>query len=153
MCGLTGFWTPDGLSIDQQQAAVCRMADTIRHRGPDDEGTWVDQNAGLALGFRRLAILDLSEAGHQPMPSRTGRYVIVFNGEIYNYADLRSSLAAGGATFRGASDTEVLLALVERDGVEQAIGQAHGMFAIAVWDRENRQLWLARDRAMAVTKR
>lgn len=146
MCGLTGFWTPDGLSIDQQQAAVCRMADTIRHRGPDDEGTWVDQNAGLALGFRRLAILDLSEAGHQPMPSRTGRYVIVFNGEIYNYADLRSSLAAGGATFRGASDTEVLLALVERDGVEQAIGQAHGMFAIAVWDRENRQLWLARDR-------
>jgi asparagine synthase (glutamine-hydrolysing) len=147
MCGLAGFWRPESTSpnaVLHEQAT--RMADTLAHRGPDDHGTWVDENAGLGLGFRRLAIIDLSPTGHQPMLSADGRYVAVFNGEIYNYQDLRAQLEARGSRLRGASDTEVMLAAVVQWGPAEAITRLWGMFAIALWDRHDRVLWLARDR-------
>lgn len=124
------------------------MATALRHRGPDDAGTWVDGDAGIALGHRRLSILDLSSAGHQPMVSASGRYVVVLNGEIYNHLELRSELEMGGTgpAWRGHSDTETLLAAVERWGLEATLVRAVGMFAIALWDRRDRVLELARDR-------
>jgi asparagine synthase (glutamine-hydrolysing) len=123
------------------------MADAIRHRGPDDGGTWTDPAAGIALAHRRLAIIDLSAAGHQPMQSSCGRYVLCFNGEIYNFADLRADLEAGGdVDWRGHSDTEVLLAAIRRWGLMIAMQRAEGMFALALWDRQDRILRLARDR-------
>jgi asparagine synthase (glutamine-hydrolysing) len=120
----------------------------LSHRGPDDHGEWVDGPCGIALGHRRLSILDLSPAGHQPMVSRNGRYVIAFNGEIYNHLALRQTLGNEfhGVNWRGHSDTETLLACFETWGVEKTLVQAVGMFAIALWDREARQLVLARDR-------
>jgi asparagine synthase (glutamine-hydrolysing) len=149
MCGLTGFWQPRGCGADEAQAIIRRMADTLIHRGPDDAGAWLDVSAGLALGHRRLAILDLSPAGHQPMLSASGRFVIAFNGEIYNHLALRDELAkvgAGGTAWRGHSDTETLLAAVEAWGVEAALKKAVGMFVLALWDGETRTLTLARDR-------
>jgi asparagine synthase (glutamine-hydrolysing) len=122
------------------------MTDAIVHRGPDDAGAWCDDHTGLALGFRRLSILDLSPAGHQPMHSASGRYVVTFNGEIYNFAQLRAELDQLGVTFKGHSDTEVLLAAIERWGVTDAIRRLVGMFAIALYDRQTRVLSLARDR-------
>ena len=125
------------------------MAEAIAHRGPDDSGTWVDQESGVALASRRLAVIDLSPAGHQPMPSRSGRYVIAFNGEIYNHLDLRpriESRIAGAASWRGRSDTETLLSAIESFGLEEALRSAVGMFALALWDRKERTLCLARDR-------
>ena len=124
------------------------MADALRHRGPDDAGVWVDAPAGLALAQRRLAIVDLSAAGHQPMASATGRWVIAFNGEIYNHAALRAELAAAGAApaWRGHSDTETLLAGFEHWGVPGTLQRCVGMFALALWDRHARTLALARDR-------
>ncbi len=124
------------------------MSDTLAHRGPDDTGAWVDPAAGLALGHRRLAVLDLSPAGHQPMHSASGRFVIAFNGEIYNHADLRGQLQSRGAAsaWRGHSDTETLLAGFEHWGIEATLERAVGMFALALWDRAERRLYLARDR-------
>jgi asparagine synthase (glutamine-hydrolysing) len=122
------------------------MTQAVRHRGPDDEGRWLDPAAGLALGHRRLAIMDVSPEGHQPMVSRDERFVIVFNGEIYNFRELREELSASGVRFRGHSDTEVLIEGMARWGVEAAIKRAAGMFALAAWDRERRVLHLARDR-------
>lgn len=121
------------------------MTTAIEHRGPDDCGAFAESASGLGLGFRRLAILDLSPAGHQPMASENGRYVVVFNGEIYNYARLRASLTHPVA-FRGHSDTEVMLAAITEWGVTEAVRRAQGMFAMAIWDRETRQLHLTRDR-------
>ena len=106
----------------------------------------MDPDSGVAFGHRRLAIVDLSEAGAQPMFSASGRYVITFNGEIYNHRELRQPLARAGVEFRGSSDTEVLLALVEREGVIRALQQCRGMFALALWDRAEGKLSLARDR-------
>ena len=147
MCGLAGFWHPDASSAQAVlHDTVGRMADAIAHRGPDDRGTWADADAGVALGFRRLAILDLSPTGHQPMLSPDGRYVVVFNGEIYNYQDLRTELEGHGARFRGTSDTEVMLAGIVRWGAAATIARLWGMFAIALWDRHERTLWIARDR-------
>jgi len=125
------------------------MANRLRHRGPDDAGEWADPAAGIALAFRRLSIIDLSSAGHQPMLSHSGRYVMVFNGEAYNYEDIRKELIAGGyaAAFRGHSDTEVILAAIEQWGLEETVKRLIGMFAFAVWDRELRMLYLVRDRA------
>ena len=120
------------------------MADAITHRGPDDSGVWVDGVAGVALAHRRLAILDLSPTGHQPMLSVSGRFVMVFNGEIYNHLELREELA--GQIWRGHSDTETLLAAFERWGFEATLKKCVGMFAIALWDRESRTLTLTRDR-------
>lgn len=122
------------------------MTGTLVRRGPDDEGFWEDPARGVYLGFRRLSIQDLSEAGHQPMVSASGRFVIVFNGEIYNFPTLRSDLEASGYSFRGHSDTEVLLASAERWGPEAALGRLRGMFAFALLDREEGTLMLARDR-------
>src|SRR5437016_3644326 len=114
MCGLTGILAPArDSSAEVLEAQVTRMADSLRHRGPDDAGRWVDAAAGVALGHRRLSIIDLSEHGHQPMLSASGRYVLTYNGEIYNFGALRTRLGQRGHGFRGHSDTEALLALIE----------------------------------------
>ena len=124
------------------------MTRALTHRGPDDEGIWVDREAGIALGHRRLSIIDLSPAGHQPMLSGSGRYVLTYNGEIYNYEDLRRELAEAGhrPEWRGHSDTEVMLAGFDFWGIKATLKRAIGMFGIAVWDRQERALTLARDR-------
>lgn len=122
------------------------MAQALRHRGPDDGGAWVDERAGIALGFRRLAILDVSPRGHQPMFSADGRYVVVFNGEIYNFRDLRTRLEGLGHTFCTGTDTEVILATAVQWGASNVPDCLEGMFAYALWDREERVLHLARDR-------
>jgi asparagine synthase (glutamine-hydrolysing) len=147
MCGITGF-----LDLSHQtkksdlQSMVRQMADTLRHRGPDDNGVWVDAEAGMALGFCRLAIIDLSKEGHQPMCSAQGRYVIVFNGEVYNFQILRQELEALGHAFRGHSDTEVILEAISQWGLEAAVKRFIGMFAFALWDRQEQRLHLVRDR-------
>jgi asparagine synthase (glutamine-hydrolysing) len=149
MCGFTGFLDRSGaLSADTLAGLVGRMNDTLFHRGPDDGDVWVDAAPGVALGHRRLSILDLSPAGHQPMPSAGGRYVVAFNGEIYNHLELRRELEAAGEApdWRGHSDTETLLAAVAAFGVEAALRRFVGMYAFALWDRETRTLYLARDR-------
>lgn len=157
MCGLTGFWQPGNFCADAAQVVAENMAERIAHRGPDDAGVWVNAAAGVALAHRRLSILDLSSAGHQPMVSLSGRYVIAFNGEIYNHLDIRgelvgmdcrASLAMTGVRegWRGHSDTETLLAGFEAWGIEATLKKTVGMFAIALWDCQTRTLTLARDR-------
>ena len=147
MCGLTGFWARGQHAADMEVTAVA-MADRIRHRGPDDDGVWIDAAAGVAIAHRRLSILDLSPAGHQPMASFSGRWVLAYNGEIYNHLDLRRRLESEGAApaWRGHSDTETLLAAIEAWGVEATLARSVGMFAIVLWDRAEKALWLARDR-------
>jgi asparagine synthase (glutamine-hydrolysing) len=149
MCGIAGYFDANnGRGAADMQALVGMMADSLAHRGPDDRGMWVDPNSGVALGHRRLSIIDLSPAGHQPMVSDSGRFVLIFNGEIYNHleilADLRSR--AGDIRLRGHSDTEVMLTAFDRWGIERTLPRLSGMFAIAAWDRRERILWLARDR-------
>ena len=148
MCGVAGILTVRGTAQGSLEALATRMALAIRHRGPDDAGTWVDAQAGVALGHRRLSIVDLSPAGHQPMASAGGRFVIAFNGEIYNHLELRAELASTAAApaWRGHSDTETLLAAFEHWGVEATLQKTVGMFAIALWDKRERTLHLARDR-------
>lgn len=145
MCGFSGFLDASSiLPATNWQAMLERMGDAITHRGPDDKGVWLDVNAGVGLTHRRLSILDLSPTGHQPMASDSGRYVIAFNGEIYNHLDLRLKL--GERAWRGHSDTETLLAAFEIWGIEQTLQRTVGMFGIALWDRNTRILTLARDR-------
>ncbi len=148
MCGIAGFCDPRRkLRETELEQIAYRMSAALRHRGPDDEGTWADPQAGLAMGHRRLAIQDLSEQGHQPMQSADGRYVLVFNGEIYNFRALRSELMGPRHVFRGHSDTEVILAAFCEWGIVASLQRCVGMFALAVWDRQSRSLCLARDRA------
>ncbi|MBA3732420.1 MAG: asparagine synthase (glutamine-hydrolyzing), partial [Gammaproteobacteria bacterium] len=149
MCGLAGFVARMAAKPSLQwQAVLQRMGDRIRHRGPDHSDQWIDADAGMGLVHRRLAILELSAAGHQPMVSASGRRIIAFNGEIYNHADLRQVLQASGTApaWRGHSDTETLLAGFESWGIEDTLRRCVGMFAIALWDRTERQLHLMRDR-------
>lgn len=143
MCGLAGI-----LSDDVETAVLHRMTTAVNHRGPDDQGVWFDAAAGIGLAHTRLSILDLSPAGHQPMISGSGRYVIAFNGEIYNHLTLRAEMERGGVvpTWRGRSDTETLLASFDAWSIEAAIAKCVGMFAFAVWDRQRRTLTLGRDR-------
>jgi asparagine synthase (glutamine-hydrolysing) len=143
MCGIAGVVDTASTSSDVR-AALGRMLDTLVHRGPDDSGIW--QAEGIALGHRRLSIVDLSPHGRQPMISDSGRYVLVLNGEIYNHKDLRAELVRGGARFRGHSDTEVLLSLIEHRGFDRALECSIGMYAMALWDTHARALHLARDR-------
>jgi asparagine synthase (glutamine-hydrolysing) len=150
MCGLAGFWGSRGKrqSADELNRTVGNMSDVLTSRGPDDTGTWADPVSGIALGHRRLAILDLSSAGHQPMSSADGRFTISFNGEIYNHLAIRSDLGSleNRPVWRGYSDTETLLAAIERWGVEDTLLRCRGMFAFALWDIDKRTLTLARDR-------
>jgi len=144
MCGIAGFLrSPELPERDSHPQWLERMGQSIIHRGPDASGTWLDD--GIGLVHRRLSILDLSEAGNQPMVSASGRLVMVFNGEIYNFQDLRSRMEQEGVAFRTRTDTEVLLELFERQG-ESCLEQLNGMFALAIWDRETGDLFLARDR-------
>jgi asparagine synthase (glutamine-hydrolysing) len=152
MCGIAGFWG-DGDTMSLESSAIAeRMAGAIKHRGPDDSGIWHEQDAQITLVHRRLSILDLTDSGRQPMKSKTGRYVIVFNGEIYNHNELRTSLALASQQddralkWRGHSDTETLLAGIEHWGLKETLQRAVGMFALAVWDRNTQTLQLARDR-------
>ncbi len=145
MCGIAGFWTQGGLGRDAE-SVLRSMTDALVHRGPDDSGAWLDPEVGIALGHRRLSILDLSPLGHQPMRSEDGRFQMVFNGEIYNFAELRRDLEAGGHAFRGHSDTEVMLAAFVAWGLVPAVQRMAGQFAFALWDRQARLLHLVRDR-------
>ncbi len=146
MCGIAGFLLSDTSAPDNPQAVLHNMGMAILHRGPDGDGCFWDASAGLGLSHRRLSIQDLSEHGAQPMHSASGRFTIVFNGEIYNFRKLRSELDGLGHTFRGGSDTEVMLAAFEAWGVEDGLKRLAGMFAFALLDRETEHLWLARDR-------
>lgn len=144
MCGIVGYWNKRGA----EASVVEKMALRIKHRGPDDVGTWLDGNAELALAHRRLSIIDLSQAGHQPMVSPCGRFTLVFNGEIYNHQELRRLLEEEGGEFnwRGHSDTEILLAGLRHWGLKETLQKLNGMFAFALWDETERCLFLARDR-------
>lgn len=144
MCGITGVLTAGRVSAD----VVGTMVLTLSHRGPDDEGVWTDDEAGVGLGHRRLSIVDVSPLGHQPMESVSGRYMLVYNGEIYDHLAIRAELESGGAApaWRGHSDTETLLAAIDAWGVRRALVRATGMFAIALWDRREGALTLVRDR-------
>ena len=146
MCGIAGVWS--GRPEDDQALArlAQAMGDAIAHRGPDDSGVWTEPSSGLALVNRRLAIIDLSPGGHQPMLSADGRFALVTNGEIYNHRELRRRMEGEGVRFRSHSDTEVLVEAVARWGVDRALESINGMFAMAVWDVARRHLTLARDR-------
>lgn len=145
MCGIAGcMGLPE--HRDPLAATVLTMTRTLRHRGPDHEGIYVDPAHGVGLGHRRLSVLDRSPAGHQPMASACGRYFVTFNGEIYNFEALRRQLEARGHSFRGRSDTEVLLAAIVEWGLYGALERFNGMFAFALWDAVNNELQLARDR-------
>jgi asparagine synthase (glutamine-hydrolysing) len=143
MCGIAGFWLKKALASPPVEL-LKRMGSTLAHRGPDDSGIFYDANSGLGFSFRRLSIIDLSVEGHQPMASASGRYQIIFNGEVYNYEEIRAEL--GAQSWRGHSDTEVMLAAIERWGLESAVERFVGMFAFALWDTLEHRLHLVRDR-------
>lgn len=146
MCGIAGILLAPDAANTNALRAIGPMMTALRHRGPDGEAFWMSREAGIAFGHRRLAIVDLSEAGRQPMHSASGRYVITFNGEIYNFRDLRRELEGAGHHFRGTSDTEVMLCAIESWGLDVALQRFAGMFAFGLWDLKNRILHLARDR-------
>jgi asparagine synthase (glutamine-hydrolysing) len=141
MCGLYGALSFSGQAVDQSLATA--MSEKVARRGPDDQGEWFD--GPVMLGHRRLSIIDLSPQGHQPMQDTDGRYIIIFNGTIYNYPGLREQLIADGYRFNSQSDTEVILNAYACWG-EQCTEKLHGMFAFAIWDKKNQSLFLARDR-------
>lgn len=148
MCGFCGFLNNKSLlSTPDSTKTIKQMTDMIMNRGPDDDGSWVDNEKGLAFGHRRLSIMDLSQAGHQPMSSHNNRFVIAFNGEIYNFQEIRKELEEiNPITWKGHSDTEVILAAIENWGVEATLKRLVGMFAFSLWDKQENALYLARDR-------
>ena len=147
MCGFVGFvGAPGAMGAEAMERLAARMADRLESRGPDDAGTWVSPAAGIALGHRRLAVIDLTAAGRQPMVSASGRSVIAYNGEVYNFAEIRRDLEAEGRRFRSGSDTEVVLEACEAWGAERAVSRFIGMFAFALWDTHDRRITLVRDR-------
>ena len=147
MCGIAGFWDRGSPGDEAALLALSeRMIAPIDHRGPDSSGVWADPAAGVGFGHRRLAIVDLTAAGHQPMLSASRRTAITYNGEIYNAAEIRPELEARGIRFRGHSDTEVILEACEAFGVEAAVKRFIGMFVFALWDLQGRRLTLVRDR-------
>ena len=146
MCGITGFLSDGALQRDDARAVLQRMTDAIRHRGPDSDGLWQSNDGLVNLGHRRLSIIDLSAAGAQPMATADGRFTLIFNGEIYNFPELRAQLEALGHRFRGTSDTEVLLLGIQEWGTRATLPRLNGMFAFALWDERERTLTLARDR-------
>ena len=146
MCGLAGLFRAGGAPATELENLARAMTAPIRHRGPDDDGVFVAAEAGVALGFRRLAIIDLSPAGHQPMASGSGRFTVIFNGEVFNHNPLREELRSLGHRFRGHSDTEVILAAFESWGIRESVPRFVGMFAMAAWDAGERSLTLIRDR-------
>ncbi len=145
MCGITGF-LHTSFHKDLWETTLINMARTIAHRGPDDEGIWFDMDAGIGMAHRRLSIIDLSKEGHQPMMSSSGRYIIAYNGEIYNFHKIRKALRDEPVKWRGHSDTEVVLAAIETWGLEASVKRFVGMFAFALWDKKTRVLHLCRDR-------
>ena len=154
MCGFTGFITTDQSVLTRAETTVKKMALAMKHRGPDDAGAWVEASSGIALGFRRLSILDLSSAGHQPMLSLSGRFVLTFNGEIYNHNELREllsdwNLCQHAHPWLGHSDSETLLACIEAWGLEKTLQKTVGMFAIALWDTQTHTL----QRALLLTSK
>ncbi len=146
MCGIAGIRVRPSFKDEGLSEKVGSMVRAIRHRGPDGLGVWTDPQGFVALGHARLAIVDLSDEGKQPMVSQSGNLVLTLNGEIYNYVEMRSELLKAGVRFRGTSDTEVLLEAMDRWGIERAVASSRGMFALAVWDVSQKCLWLARDR-------
>ena len=147
MCGIVGFFNPKGFDPASETNQLIRMRDRLTHRGPDDSGIWIDGNKGVALAHRRLSILDLTPAGHQPMKSSTGRFIITYNGEIYNHLELRNELDNDcNISWKGRSDTETILEVIEHKGIEYALNAFIGMFAFALYDFETHRLHLGRDR-------
>ena len=156
MCGIVGYWTKSNLfTQDFSSSIIKKMTNSLQHRGPDDDGYWVDYSDGIAFGHRRLSIVELSAAGHQPMLSDSKRFLLIFNGEIYNHLDLRNELISINyeplhkkslIKWRGNSDTETLLACFENWGIEETLKKTIGMFALALWDIQEKKLYLARDR-------
>jgi asparagine synthase (glutamine-hydrolysing) len=147
MCGIAGFVNVGAEeSTESMRQKLERMVAVLAHRGPDDEGQWIRAEQGVALGHRRLSIIDLSPLGHQPMSSNNGQYCFAFNGELYNHSKLKADLEQQGVRFRGQSDTEVLLAAIASWGIDKALDHSIGMYAFALWDKESGVLYLARDR-------
>ncbi len=145
MCGLVGFFNYKHLNGDPR-STLATMTKRLEHRGPDDSGLWLSQDDEIALGHRRLSILDISALGHQPMHSTNGRYVLAYNGEIYNFQDLKKQLELNGYAFSSHSDTEVILSLITEHGLRKALSLMSGMFAFALWDKKEKKLHLVRDR-------
>lgn len=147
MCGIAGFWDISKNAHPANMEEIIEgMTHMLGYRGPNDKGKWIDPEAGIALGHRRLAVIDLSDLAKQPMLSYSGQYIITYNGEIYNYLELRNQLEKKGVRFIGSSDTEVILAAIEAWGLELALRKMIGMYAFALWDKANRKLFLVRDR-------
>ena len=146
MCGIVGFIVNKKKSRSLLKEDVLRMSESLVHRGPDGAGSWVDEKEGVGLGHRRLSIIDLSSNGDQPMLSSSRQFILSYNGEIYNFSDLRKELERHQITFRGHSDTEIILAAIEQWGLEEALSRFVGMFAFALWDRKKKELHLVRDR-------
>ncbi|MFM8648569.1 MAG: asparagine synthetase B family protein, partial [Actinomycetota bacterium] len=146
MCGIAGILVGGSWSGSAVDVLAQSMGETLHHRGPDAAGHWSDGSGRVAFGHRRLSVVDLTPAGSQPMTSRDGRWTICYNGELYNTDSLRAKVGLADGAYRGHSDTEVLVELIAARGVDAAVCEAVGMFAFAVWDSHERQLWLARDR-------
>ena len=147
MCGFIGFLSDSKRSKEYLVDIANQMLTPIKHRGPDSSGIWFDQNSCITLGHRRLSIIDLSNSGKQPMQSKSKRFVIVYNGEVYNFKEIKKELdQANYGLWEGSSDTEVILAAIEYWGIEKAVSKFIGMFSFALWDNEKELLHIARDR-------